>query len=136
MKRGHLGPNTRAYTRVGPYSFEVLVGAYENRVTDDPRESAEQEHGWKPIWLKWGNPRYKRSTYLSLTGMTLEELEALKKVINIGIDEAMIIAKDLDEKAVELMYEGTEEVPFRALASAPPYFERQISLEYKSPVET
>lgn len=136
MKRAHLSPNCRAYTSVGFYFFQVIIGASsELEPKDGERESAEHAYGWKPVWLKWGTSRSKRATWMSLTAMTVEELEVLKKVINIGIDEALIVARDLDKQAVELMYAGAEEVPYRALASAPPYFERPISLEYERPVK-
>jgi hypothetical protein len=132
--RGHLGKNSRAYTRVGYHFFEVIVGSSFDVEEEKPDTPPPSEHlyGWKPIWLKWGNARIKRANWIHLTGMTTEELEALKTVLNLGIDDALVISRDLDAKALELMDEGAAEIPYRALASAPPFMQRAIPLEYEA----
>lgn len=130
-KRGHLSARTRAYVRVGGYFFEVIVGSEDREGTKEPTEYA---YGYNPVWLKIGRPGDRRPTWVSLSGMTSEELEGMRKVINIGIDDALMVARELDLKAIDLLHEGATEVPFRALASAPPYFERELSVVYEAPV--
>jgi len=126
-KRGHMASNSRAYTRVGTHDFQVVVGANHEDSSSPP---SEHDYGWKPIWLRVGRPGMKQSTWISLTSMTVEELEAMKTVINLAIDDALVIASDLDLKAIELINEGATEIPFRAFASSPPFYERPIDLKY------
>lgn len=135
LKRNHLKSNTRAYARVGRFFFEVIVGqTFESTLKLPPSEHA---YGWKPIWLAFGDAkRNGRPTYIHLTGMTGEELDAFKRVIDLAYEDAKVIVADLDEQAYKIIEEGcVEEVPLRALASAPPFYERAITLPYEGPIE-
>ena len=132
-KRAHLTPQVRAYTKVGSYEIQVLVGLREDEDDkDDGPPPGEHAYGWKPMWLKI-RPRSGRPIYMHLTGMTLEELECLERAFEIALADAKEAASDLDQQAYQVMMEGAKEVPLRALASAPPWFSREQDLRYESP---
>jgi hypothetical protein len=126
-KRSHLSPRTRAYTKAGAWAFEVVIGSHGEDT--DKAAPSEHDYGWKPIWIKFLSGR-NRPMWLSLTSMTLEELESFKRIMDIAIEDARPVVKSLDEQAIEVLMNGAEDVPIRALASAPPWFDRKIDPSY------
>ena len=88
----------------------------------------EHEYGWKPIQLVI---REQADVIrVSLTSMTLEELEALQRALNLVIDDAKAASEDMDKQAYAKLMQGDLEVPVRALASAPPFFERPLETKF------
>lgn len=126
-RRAHLTKQTRAYTKVGTGSIEVIVGARDETEDD---EITEHAYGWKPMWLKI--QQGGRAIYIPLTSYTLEELEAFEKVVGLAIEDAKVISASMDESSLEELHSGAESVLTRALKAAPPYFERPVDLAYKS----
>jgi hypothetical protein len=130
-KRSHLSARTRAFTKTGTWSFEVVVGSDPDREEDS--EASEHEYGWKPIWLKFMTGRSTKPSWLSLTNLTSEELEAFKRLMDIAYEQAREVVADLDRQAIEVMSDPeAEDIPMRALASAPPWYDREVSSRYES----
>jgi len=130
-KRSHLSARTRAYTKAGSWAFEVIVGADPERADEEP--PSEHEYGWKPVWLKLMGTRSIKPFWMSLTGMTLEELEAFKKIMDIAYKSAREAVEDLDRQAIEVMMKpDADDIPMRALASAPPWYDRDIPSRYET----
>lgn len=127
-KRSHLSPRTRAYTKAGAWAFEVVIGSDPD--LEDKSPPSEHEYGWKPIWLKMLSGR-NRPIWLSLTSMTMEELESFKRIMDIAVEDARKVVANLDDQAVQVLMSGAEEVPIRALASAPPWYDRKIDVVYE-----
>lgn len=130
-KRSHISPRTRAYAKLGSRAYEVIVGAREDDGVRMP--PSEHHYGWKPMWLMilgTGRPNW-----IHLTGLTEEELEKFRDLMNIAVDDALTIVRDLDRQAEELMMGGAEEIPMRALSSRPVWFERKVPLAYEVEIE-
>mgnify|MGYP006891257083 CR=1 FL=1 len=122
--KSHLTPSTRCYTKAGPLIVSATIGG--DFEPDIP--PWEYEYGWKPIQLVI---REQADVIrVSLTSMTLEELEALQRALNLAIDDAKAASKDMDDKAYQSLMQGDLEVPVRALASAPPFFERPLDPKF------
>jgi len=135
FKRAHLSPNTRAYTKAHFVTLEVVVGIHEQGEQDF--EPEEHEHGFKPIWLKVQTGKMRAFIWLSLTSMTTEELDAFKHVVDLAYEDAREVTLALDAAALKTMEQvDLTDVPMRALASAPPTYERKISLAYEPKRET
>ena len=118
--KSHLTPSTRCYTKAGPLIVSATIG--DDFDPDTP--PWEHEYGWKPIQLVI---REQADVIrVSLTSMTLEELEALQRALNLAIDDAKAASEDMDKQAYAKLMQGDLEVPVRALASAPPFFERAL----------
>ena len=131
-KRSHLGPRTRAYTKAGAWALEVIVGS-DPEIEERKAPPSEHGYGWKPIWLKLMNGR-RSPAWMSLTNMTTEELMSFKRIIDLAYDEALVVVQDLDRQAAEvLLQDDVDNIPMRALASAPPWYERKISSVYDGP---
>jgi hypothetical protein len=131
FKRSHLSPRTRAYTKAGSITAEVVIGSDPDM--NDKAPPSEHDYGWKPVWVKL-MVGTNRPVWLSLTNMTHEELLAFKRLMDLGFEAALEIAADLDKQAeAMLLREDLQDVPIRALASPPPWYEREIPLAYDGP---
>jgi hypothetical protein len=131
FKRAHLSKQTRAWTKAGSVTAEAVVGMDEESPQAAP--PSEYDYGVKPIWLKITTGKSaNKPLWVHLTGMTVEELDAFKHVVDLAFADARKVNELLDESAFKVLQESDDlgHIPLRALASPPPTYEREVDVAY------
>ncbi len=96
------------------HNFQVVVR--EGEILDDQSITEASAAGFNPFWLVFTKKQHKM--FLELTGMTLEELQIFRRVINTALDTCEEIVTELDALADASIDQETLHI--RAFRAAPP----------------